>query len=243
MATVNFPTTRLNSDNSDWTDNDPLETGDQITRNTIVFEWNGSAWIKLTVFDPDRIPDLSANKITSDELDSDRIPNLSGNKIQNRSIDIVKLSNGTTGKYIGFNSSGNAAELDVIDSLTITTETVKVLSAGTSVEISAANMTSGANANVAHGLGSSPDYIDFYYECVTANNNWVVGDRIPVKEASRSTVGANSTHVYISLPAGGAQVIVADRDGGDQKIITLSQWKAVAIPYIFEDKTVVTGIS
>ena len=48
MAAINFPTVRLNSDDSDWTDNDPLQTGDQIERENIKFEWNGIGWIKVS---------------------------------------------------------------------------------------------------------------------------------------------------------------------------------------------------
>lgn len=157
----------------------------------------------------------------------------------NPSVDDTHTENGYTFQWDGtvWNPIVSAS------SISTTTETVKTLAAGTSVEIAAANMAAGASANVEHGLGQIPDYIEFFYECVTANNSWEVGNRIPVKEASRSTVGASDTHVYISLPSGGAQIIVADRDGGDQKIITLSEWKAVAIPYIFENKTFLTGIS
>lgn len=105
---------------------------------------------------------------------------------------------------------------------------------GAVAEIAAADMAAGADVAVEHGLGREPDFVDFYYECVVANNEWLVGDRVFAYEASRATIGTNGTHLYLALPDGGNnQLRIADRDGGGPTTITLNQWKAVAVPFTF----------
>ena len=52
------------------------------------------------------------------------------------------------------------------------------LTAGTSVEINPIADTLVGGVSVAHGLGQQPDMIDIYLECLIAQHDFVVGDRL-----------------------------------------------------------------
>lgn len=85
----------------------------------------------------------------------------------------------------------------------------------------------------AHGLGAIPHFIVSYLECLTAEANYSIGDRISMQ----LTVGASNnwivefdaTNVRIVTAATGA-IINKTAPGGPTNI-TLANWKVVAIPY------------
>lgn len=65
-------------------------------------------------------------------------------------------------------------------------------------------MTAGSEDVQAHGLGGVPDVVEFFLECVTAEHNWVVGDRIPInilkERDSRGFAYWDATNVRILNP-------------------------------------------
>ena len=105
-------------------------------------------------FDAARIPDLNASKINAGTLADARIPSLSASKITSGefatariaddAITLAKLASGSAGKFIGYDESGNPAELDGIstfigltdtpDSFGTAGQTIKVNSAGDGIE-------------------------------------------------------------------------------------------------------------
>ena len=79
--------------------------------------------ITSDTFDAARIPDLSANKITSDTFDADRIPNLNASKINAGTMDSDRLAaSGTDGQALIKTASSQEWQ-DIITSNTITTIT------------------------------------------------------------------------------------------------------------------------
>ena len=188
MATVNFPTTRLNSDDSSWTDDDPLQEGDQITRNSIVFEWNGSAWIKLTVFDLDRIPDLSTDKITSGTFNTSRIPSLATSKITSGTFDADRIPNLdaskiTTGTIASARLSLTASDIPSLAASKITTGTI----ASARLSLTASDIPNLATSKITSGTFDADRIPNLDASKITSGS--FDADRIPNLSASKITSG------------------------------------------------------
>ena len=108
--------------------------------------------------------------------------------------------------------------------------------AGTPLEVDP--LTGTVAASGAHGLSSEPDFVDQYLECLTADRDWVVGDRAYVVEASRGTLGWDDTNLYFSMQSSSSRLSVTNKDGTASGNITGSRWKLVATPYIYEDQVI-----
>lgn len=88
----------------------------------------------------------------------------------------------------------------------------------------------------AHGLGSIPNLVIGYIECKTIDQNYAVGDRIPIHQINGGN-GANVTVTIYCDPTNiglifGTQLpyIGNKTTGTDGAILTASSWKAVLTP-------------
>ena len=149
--------------------------------------------------------------------------------------DELKIYDGSSFVVIG--SSGGTP-----NPVTATTEDLRVATPGTTLEVTSLGLA--GDYSGAHNLNSEPHYVDFYYECVTASQGWAVGDKIVAEESSRATLGYDSTNLYMAIPPNsGSQFRIAAKDGNTDGVVTLTHWKAVAVPYIYEVKTIVTEVT
>lgn len=92
----------------------------------------------------------------------------------------------------------------------------------------------------AHGLGAEPDFIETVLECVTAEQDYSIGDRVDVS-ASYTGMGTSaygfifvkdSTNVTVithisSLPR------LLNKTTGNDFAITAANWKIIATPYLY----------
>ena len=90
----------------------------------------------------------------------------------------------------------------------------------------------------AHGLGATPDFINAYIECLTAEFGWSIGDRIvqgsPFTSNAPMVVGdlvANATNLIWRPGIGGGVFQVTSKTDGSLNTATAGSWKYVAVPY------------
>ena len=110
--------------------------------------------------------------------------------------------------------------------------TTGTVSIGTSVEIAAADLAAGADANVAHGLGAMPDGINGFMECTTANRGYAVGDRVPIQVPWQMVFSYNATHVYIACRNSSFGFDLVNQDGSATGRFTVGSWKVVGTPFL-----------
>ncbi|MGD9538561.1 MAG: hypothetical protein AB7P52_11595 [Alphaproteobacteria bacterium] len=88
-------------------------------------------------------------------------------------------------------------------------------------------------ATQAHGLGAEPKYIEVVVECVSAELNWSVGDRIRLFSDSYSgnnwNIWANSTNLEIITSNSG--LVAVNKSTRVSSNLTSGNWKLVATPY------------
>lgn len=92
----------------------------------------------------------------------------------------------------------------------------------------------------AHGLGGAPAFVDIYFECLSAELGYSVGDRVrlPTMSGFNSTgaaVTADTTNVVIHAGNDGSGARITFPDKGAATFtysqITYANWKLVATPY------------
>ena len=89
-------------------------------------------------------------------------------------------------------------------------------------------VTTGSNA-AAHSLGTTPDGVDWYLECITIDGDFAVGDRIQPLNSTVSgqtdamTCQWDATNVRLNV----STAIRAVGDSGTYAALTLSSWKVV----------------
>lgn len=87
----------------------------------------------------------------------------------------------------------------------------------------------------AHGLGVVPNFIDFYAECLIAEQGYSIGDRIGPLVVESSGYGAHyaldATNVVIL--AGGAQLRAVNKTTPAGSVaLTSLDWKVEAVPWV-----------
>ncbi|MCX6787597.1 MAG: hypothetical protein NT108_00305 [Candidatus Kaiserbacteria bacterium] len=107
------------------------------------------------------------------------------------------------------------------------------LTAGTSVVMSPVSVP--GIATQAHGLGGIPTLVNSYLECLSAEQGYNVGDRIPESRFNTSSsagwhVRYDATNVYILSSVSGL-VAVNGTSPGAGVVLTPSKWKIVVVPY------------
>lgn len=89
---------------------------------------------------------------------------------------------------------------------------------------------------VAHGLGAAPSFLSVYIENLTAEANYVAGDRIYWFADGATARGfsafATTTTTGIASTAGASGFFVADKVTGAATNITLSRWKIVVRSFL-----------
>ena len=136
---------------------------------------------------------------------------------------------------------------DGVTPFSVTKSTYQTVQKGTAAE---KNPWQGGTASsivtVAHGLGKTPDFYETYIECIvaTSTDNYSMGDRIPnVHVPWRITIQSDETNTYIIPSSATNRFGIADNDSTrTSDDFTASQWKLVAVPYIFVDTEVVTDV-
>ena len=89
----------------------------------------------------------------------------------------------------------------------------------------------------AHGLGATPTFIHGYMECLSAEGNWGVGDRIDasvltINNASGITTGFDTTNCYLATGALTSTPQIHNRTTSASVAITLAKWKIVITPFL-----------
>jgi hypothetical protein len=145
-------------------------------------------------------------------------------QIADGAITSGKIANGTAGKYLGFDGSGNPAELDP-PSGGVFSE---------SYESSDQTITASSTLNVAHGLTGIPSLVHVVLKCVTAESGYSVGDEvIPHYYSNRSVGGfafsADATNVTIITTP---YIDIANKGAPASNFnITMSKWRYVVRAY------------
>ena len=86
----------------------------------------------------------------------------------------------------------------------------------------------------AHGLGAIPTVVDAYFECLSADNNYAAGDRIPAAWVSSQNAGSiirwDATNIYI-LSSNNQPYALDGTTPQAGVALTAVKWKVVAVPY------------
>lgn len=145
--------------------------------------------------------------------------------IDNNAVSLVKMSNGTANKYVGFNGAGAASERDAPIFTKTYTSPLQTITAGGPLVI-------------AHGLGVAPRLCDFYLECQTAEMGYAVGDKVIVSpnDADSGTSVASygfsawfdATNINIRYGATTNVFIIPDDSTGTRTVIASANWRLVA---------------
>lgn len=104
---------------------------------------------------------------------------------------------------------------------------------GASFTSSPQTMTAGSSVSIAHGLGAVPSTIDLYAVCISAEDNYAVGDKIRMQAWSESGVSrgamiaADATNIYIIVAAGTVNYL--DRSTGAFAGMDLTKWQFVGV--------------
>ncbi|WP_320179664.1 pyocin knob domain-containing protein [Roseovarius pacificus] len=102
------------------------------------------------------------------------------------------------------------------------------------------SITTGGSVTVNHGLSGEPEFMFLDAICVTANNGYSVGDRIPMGTtwprgsgvSNRRTIHAIPTLTQILLQAGTADFLQGvTKDGTGDATLSLSDWEFVVRAY------------
>lgn len=131
------------------------------------------------------------------------------------------------GNVVQLDGSAKLPALDGSQLTNLPAQTGRLV-AGTPAIMNPLAVTSTATA--AHGLGGAPSFIDFYAECLTAEGNYSVGDRVRGMTQSAPMYGANTTNVFIST-SNSAVTLPNKTTGGSLFTLTGANWKLVATPY------------
>lgn len=98
--------------------------------------------------------------------------------------------------------------------------------------------TASTAVTTAHGLGATPIFVQVYLECLSADRNWAVGDRIQINSHNQfntvgPVVGYDGTNTFIRTSNDGAGLLsVVDKTTPAGYVtLTYANWKIVATPY------------
>jgi hypothetical protein len=106
--------------------------------------------------------------------------------------------------------------------------------AGTPLETT--NLATAATTQ-AHGLGAKPSFLVTEIECLTAQHNWSIGDRVRISPDKQAPGGGTSWNIYdnatnVVALCNGTQTNIADKTTRANANITMTSWKLVVTPYL-----------
>lgn len=107
-----------------------------------------------------------------------------------------------------------------------------------SFESAATAYTAGASLTFAHGLGTAPKLYYVAMQCVTADNNWAVGDEIIANAGTQGSGGSNygvvvqadATNIYTRIGSNGVPGL--NKTTFASVVLTTSSWKLVARAWV-----------
>lgn len=82
----------------------------------------------------------------------------------------------------------------------------------------------------AHGLGAFPDFVIAYFECLSAELGYGVGERVTTATSTIPTASYDATNTYFSTVTA-TTVILLNKTTHVGANITAAKWKVVVTPY------------
>jgi len=113
-------------------------------------------------------------------------------------------------------------------------QAIDALASGPAAAISTAfTITSGGLTTWAHGLGARPTKLSGYIKCLTAEDNWSIGDEVEVSIHNNTTTGANrhssvytdATNVNMRMSSSASVFSIANKTSGTTSGIVNSRWE------------------
>ncbi|WP_085908271.1 hypothetical protein [Kiloniella majae] len=145
-------------------------------------------------------------------------------QIADNAVTLGKLAGGAAGKYLGFDVSGDPAEL-APPSGGVFTE---------SYESPEQTMTAAGSLTLAHGLSVRPKLFKAYYVCETAQHGYAVGDEADTSFYTTSydaSIGpviiADATNVMVKFGNFASGIPITNKSTGAQALMTYSYWKLI----------------
>lgn len=138
---------------------------------------------------------------------------------------------------------GGLATLDILDEDDFATDsatrppsqqsTKAYVDAATAKYVSASGNSIVASGLIteAHGLGAQPENVSFYLECVTAEENWSIGDKIWPAQVWASGTGGNTVAVFyadatnVYARFGTPMFATLNKTTGSSIILTRANWE------------------
>jgi|10_taG_2_1085330.scaffolds.fasta_scaffold00808_5 hypothetical protein len=169
---------------------------------------------------------VTAAKLATDAVETAKIKdvNVTTAKIADNAVTLAKLNGGTASKYLGFDGSGNPAEVNA----PIFTE---------SYASSGQTITSAGQLTLAHGLAGSPKLVQCYIKCTDAGGDagYSQNDEVIINNGSNDinvtadrglSTQIDSTNVTIRYGAQASSCItILDGSDGTYAPITNTKWQ------------------
>lgn len=136
----------------------------------------------------------------------------------------ARLGAGTSGQFLKTQGAGSNPAWDDAGGIT----------AGTPLVMNP--FATNTSATQAHGLGAHPSFLDYELECLTAEHNWSIGDKVKISQWIGSGLGGNiwveADATNISAKVNNSSFAAVNKTTFASVTLTAGNWKLTITPYL-----------
>lgn len=147
--------------------------------------------------------------------------------------DVLTLKTNLSASYLGVSSNSVVVGASTNRGVVVGVDFLSRMMATNAFTSAEFSISAGAIANVAHGLGVTPQQVRWVLVCKTTDLNFAVEDEVPIEHfvgpsaEARWSAGGNTTNVFLTLfSSTGSTLIMFNKSTGNAESATLSRWRA-----------------